>query len=145
MKNYILNNNTCAVIATYSGCTIIDNKGNTLLEERAYNLLKYNCEHYGCSYNDRVTDSKSLLNASYKLPIVINDKDNFIMFPTSSFRCDSCSWINIGMVDKYYQQRKNKTVVIFKNKQKIILDISYFILEKQIMRASRMISLLPIE
>ncbi len=136
MKNYEINSSTLAIIP-------IDNKTSRVYEEEneyiiknsSNNIIKQNCEFYGSSYQGRCIGTKVLTGIKTKYPIIIEESRNIIFFPTTSSRTQQSSWIalnkikNINKNDKFSQ-------VLFKNNNLVNLNISYYSLENQFIRAT---------
>jgi competence protein ComK len=79
-----------------------------------------------------------MLGAEYKVPIVVEDSSNLIVFPTTSPLSDDCVWISLKRVEKIEKIDANNTKIIFDNKTEIIVDSSYRTIENQLSRASRL-------
>ena len=79
-----------------------------------------------------------MLGAEYKVPIVVEDSDNLIVFPTSSPTADDCMWISLKRVKKIEKIDNNHTKVIFDNNIELIVNCSYRSMENQLSRASRL-------
>ena len=105
-------------------------------------ILDYSCKYFGSSYPGRKDGSKDILNSSYKLPILVEDTRNIIFFPTSSPLDDSCTWISLGNIKDYRKVGKNKTEILFKNNKVMTVDVSYYSFNNQVMRASRLESII---
>ena len=138
MNDILLNDNTCAVIATYTGSKIIKKEDYIESDLTPREIINKNCEYYGSSLEGRIIGAKTLVGNSYKTPIIISEYLNFIMFPTSSIRESDCSWININHIDYYYSNKKGFVNIVFTNKEKTTINISIDILENQILKASRL-------
>ena len=67
--------------------------------------------------------------------MVVEEESMLIFFPTSSPRLNNCSWISTKNIKNYY---KNKDIVIieYESGQKIKLNISYGIIDNQILRSA---------
>ena len=80
-------------------------------------------------------------STSSSLTILTNTSPGFKLFLTSSPRLADCSWLRLSSINRYYYEN-NKLVVEFKNKDKIVLDTSYGIVDNQVLRATRLESVL---
>lgn len=142
MKNYEINNNTIALIFN-NYKTIVFEKDNTfIIENLPNNIIKKSCEFFGCSYKGRVEGTKFLTGITYKSPLVIEESNEIIFFPTSSPRLNNCSWIRNKYVLNYSKFEKNKCELMFINGKKIILNNSYESIDNQILRSSRLESII---
>ena len=73
--------------------------------------------------------------------MIIEESKEIIFFPTSSPRLYECCWVSLKNIEKYKKQEKN-AVILFKNGFTLELSISYGSLDNQILRASRLGSVL---
>lgn len=138
MKKYVITENTYAIIPVYEGSKIISKEGKIIVNKSPKLIINRSCNYYGCSYNARLMGSKKLLEINYKVPILISEKQNLIMFPTSSVRSNNCIWLNLHTIKKYSKKDVNNVEITFINNLKININMSYFIFNKQILRSSRL-------
>ena len=82
-----------------------------------------------------------VLPVSKIFPIIIEESKEIIFFPTSSPRLYECCWVSLKNIDKYQKLEKN-ALVLFNNGYLLELDISYGSLDNQILRATRLESVL---
>ncbi len=85
--------------------------------------------------------TKSVLGINYKSPIVVEESNEIIFFPTASPRVEECHWISLKHVDKF-EKNGLKTKILFKNGQELNLNVSYGSLENQLLRATRLQSIM---
>lgn len=136
--NYEINENTLAVISLENGRTKVIEKNNEYyLNEKAYKIMDYSCQYFGSSYEGRVKGSKNLLQAEYKLPILVEESRGIIFFPTTSPRTNDCSWISLKHI-KQINEKEYNSEIEFKNGKKVQLNISYNSLTNQLLRSSRL-------
>ncbi len=141
MQNNIIDFDTYAVIPGVNGSKIV-NKFKVFFDYRnVRSIVNSSCKYYGSSLDGRISGSKEMLGISYKVPIIVSENFNLIFFPTSSPRSDDCVWINLCAILEYKSKSKNLVLVTFKNGKKVVLNISFGVLEKQILRASRLESI----
>lgn len=138
---YEINEDTLAVLYNgYDKTKIIEKNKEYEINAKAYNIMEENCEYYGSTYNGRITAAKKMLNCSYKLPVLVEESNSLIFFPTKSSLEDDCSWINYGAINNY--DRNNGMIEVeFNNNKKILLDMSKISLENQLARSSRLESI----
>ena len=135
MNQYEINDSTLALIP-------IDEKNTKVLEENksfivnmnSMNIIKKSCEFFGSSYLGRKGGTKYL---THKAPIIIEESKNIIYFPTTSPRLKECIWLSLKHI-KDYKNNNGKSIVIFENGQAMTLDISYFSLDNQYLRATKL-------
>ncbi len=142
MINYEINNDTLAVIP------ISDYKSKVIEKENEYEInmtpmqiIENSCKYFGSSYQGRFFGTKSMIGVTHKSPIIIEETKEIIFFPTNSPRLYECAWISLNNVNKHIK-KDNKTVVEFNSGYLLNLDISYGSLDNQILRASRLESML---
>ena len=142
MKNYEINDETYAVIGKNGGrCEIIESDFNYDVEKDAYSVMDESCEYYGSSYKGRLKAAKSILNCSYKLPILIEESTFLIFFPIKSSLEEDCVWINLNKI-KNIEKVDSKTNIIFENNKNLLVDASKMSIENQIYRSTRLENLL---
>ena len=105
-----------------------------------FDVLTYSCNYFGSSYVGRKEGAKKILNSAYKLPIIIEDSRNIVFLPTVSPEDKKCIWIALNKIKTISKVNlnKNSTLIEFKNGKSIIVNVSYKSLENQILRASRL-------
>jgi competence protein ComK len=136
--NYVINKDTCAIIATYEGSKIIERNKVIHFYHTPKKIINYNCKYYGSSLEGRLEATKEMINVNYKAPIIISESKKIVMFPTTSVREKHCSWINLDYVLNYFNYNKEKQLLKLISSDKISIDISEKTLENQIMRSSRL-------
>ena len=141
MDNYEINDNTIALIFN-DFKTLVYEKGNSFYVDKLPNeIIKYSCEYFGCSFKGRVDGTKYLTGLTHKPPIIVEESNEIIFFPLSSPRLNSCSWIRSKYINNY-SKYNTKSIVTTINGSKIVLDCSYEILNNQILRSSRLESII---
>ena len=145
MKYYEINDATLAIMPEAKmTSTVVEADYKYTVEGRPLKIIDYSCKYFGSSYVGRREGAKQILKASYKLPIMIDDSRNVIFFPTVSPEEASCSWLALNRIETINQVKKKRdyTEVVFDNGKKIIIPISYKSMENQILRASRLESVI---
>lgn len=137
--SYIISNTTLAIIPSNQKTRIIEMKHEKKLKELTVKIIEENCNLNGSTLKGRIKGSSYLIGSTYKPPIVVNESNNIILVPTHSVRNEKCNWINLMSI-LHYRPLNNKVQIEFINNKKIILDISYNIFDKQVMRAIRLSS-----
>ncbi len=143
MKNkYEINSGTCALIPLDITTTqVIEQDETFIINQNSQEIINESCKFFGSSYEGRKEGTKALTGVNYKTPIIIEESRNIIFFPTSSPRLNLSTWINVNYVEKYIKNNKTSKVLL-KNGQLIELNLSYGSLENQILRATRLDSIL---
>ena len=144
MKDYEINNETLAIIPVSLVKSLIIEKTNEfIVEKNAVKIIDNSCKYFGSSLNGRHDGTKNLIGVSHKAPIIIEETKNIIFFPTNSPRIESCNWISLRNICEF-KRKDNKSLIIFNNGYNLEIDISYGSLENQILRATRLESVLRI-
>ena len=82
-----------------------------------------------------------MIGINYKAPIILEESTPMIFFPTISPRLEACSWISFREIDKCFKNDK-KSIIVFKNGTELEVNLSYKILQNQILRSSYLNSML---
>ena len=133
---YIINNNT--IFIKYDGeNTIIYEENNKYIykDNIIKNLLNNSCIYYGSTLKGRIASCKHYINNNYKIPILISEKNNIMLFYIKEN--NNIYWFNYLFI-KNYKKLNNKLLIIFNNDQNLILDVSYTIFHNQILKCSRL-------
>ena len=142
MMNYEICEDTLAILPFEIGKSrVIETYGELIINKTPMEIIEDSCLYFGSSYNGRHTATKYLLGISYKSPIIIEESKNIIFFPTNSPRQGDCCWISLRNIIDYKRNHK-KSIIYFDHGKKIILDISYGSLDNQILRATRLESVI---
>lgn len=74
----------------------------------------------------------------YKLPIIMDEVKEVVMFPTCSPKSDDCCWICVNNIENYEKYKKN-SIIKFINGMTYEVNVSFNSLENQIMRATMLL------
>lgn len=133
--NYEINDETIAIIPITSSKTkIIELTKEYVVSQSSFEILEENCEYYGSTYEGRIAAAKKILNFSYKLPLLVEESEKIILFPTKSSSAYDCCWINHNFVKRREKSGKN-TKVLFVNGVEEEFNISKLSFENQLLRA----------
>lgn len=142
MKNYEINEDTMAIIPiSYYETLVKEENRELIIAENAYKIMEESCEYYGSTYKGRIKAAKKILDCPYKTPVIIEESENIVFFPTKSSTDDNCCWINGNFIKKL-EKIGSKSKIIFNNDEEIIVDVSKLSLNNQISRAVRLESIL---
>ena len=143
MKDYEISKDTLAVIPIGDKKSKVVEKDNTyIINESPNRIMDESCRYYGSSINGRQKGTSNLTGISYKAPIIVQEEGNIIFFPTTSPRLKKCCWVSLNNIDSYYYDFEKKTcVIIFDNNSKIEFDISYCVLNNQVLKSHRLESI----
>lgn len=137
--NYEINYDTQVILPiTNNKSKIIERNTEYLVENSTIEILEHSCEYFGSSLNGRKEGTKKLLGITHKSPIIIEESQKIIFFPTTSPDNKDCIWINLEKVNKYYGLEDKKSAIVFKNGDILEFDVSIGSLSNQILRATRL-------
>jgi len=142
MDSYEINKDTCAIISVDKNITKVLEKNNEYyVNQTTYEIMDNSCQYYGSSCEGRIKGTKMILGSNYKVPIVVEETNDIIFFPTESPSSDSCSWLSLNQIERY-EDCEGFTKVTFSNGQNIVVKMSLSSFENQVLRANRLESLL---
>ena len=140
MKDYEINENTLAVIAKDNSNSYVyetnDDKGY-VINSSVNKIMEDSCMYFGSSFEGRKESSAVLLNSHYKVPVVVEETNEIIFFPTSSPRLKDCSWISLNHISSY-KKDKNGCEITFNDGKTLIIPVSFAVLDKQILRSYKL-------
>ncbi|MEC1747878.1 competence protein ComK [Schinkia azotoformans] len=144
INHYEVNQNTMALLSVahteYSTLALEENQ-QFYVRKTPIQIVKDACLEGGSTYDGRRRAVSYRTGSQQKVPIPINPKDKIFAFPTHSPKSFECNWIFYHHV-KYISTYKSpdqlsvQSVITFKNGQRISLQESQYILEKQMQRTA---------
>lgn len=142
MNSYEINSETQAIIPIGEDKSKIIEANRTLIvNQTPMKIIDRSCKYFGSSYQGRFMGTKNLIGVSHKAPIIIEETREIIFFPTSSPRLNNCSWLSLKHLQNY-KKSNNNSIIVFNGGYLLNLDISYGVLDNQVLRATRLESVL---
>ena len=141
MKDYEINEQTLAIVPWDEKSKVYEKNNNFLVDCNVRTIMEKSCEYFGSTLEGRQRGTTSLIGVRHKTPIIIEESKEIIFFPTSSPKSNNCSWISLNNLEGY-KEDNNKIKLRFSNKKEIKMDISYGIIDNQVLRATRLESIL---
>lgn len=136
---YEINRGTLAIVPQEDERSLVyEDNESYVVDQKPFTIMEESCKYFGSTYEGRKNGARNILGAEYKVPIVIEDSNNLIVFPTTSPQSEDCVWISLKRVKKIEKMDYNNTKVIFDNDKEIIVNCSYYTIENQLSRASRL-------
>lgn len=133
---YEINNETLALIPITSKSTkVIELANDYVIKKPIMQIISNSCNYFGSSLEGRLEGSKNMLGSVYKAPIIIEESNNIIFFPTMSPQLKNNSWVSYNNILKC-EKRKTKTIIYFKNNKKIEINVPYLSISNQIVRST---------
>ena len=141
MEEYEINDKTFALISQDDKTIVYEDSKVFSVDKTASEIMDDSCSYFGSSLAGRQQGTASLIGVTHKSPIIVEETREIIFFPTCSPRLKSCSWLSLKNIETYFTD-DNNVVIKFKNNQKIRLKLSYGIIDNQVLRATRLESVL---
>lgn len=117
---------------------VIESDNEYVVNQTVQEVLEHSCEYFGSSYEGRKEGTRKMLGITHKSPIIVEESQKMIFFPTTSPERLDCIWVNLEKIEKYYKVDNKKSAIIFKNGDKLEFDVSFGSLSNQILRATRL-------
>lgn len=142
IDTYEITKNTLAIIPIDSKKSeIIEDDDIFIINKNSTKIVDDSCKFFGSSLEGRHEGTKNLIGVTYKAPIIIEETNEMIFFPTNSPRIANCAWVSLNNLENY-KKNNGKTQLCFKNGKIVDIDISYNSLENQVLRSTRLESIL---
>ena len=139
MKNYEINKGTAAVIGlNKENSRVIEEKNDYYINDNSYSVMEHSCNYFGSNYNGRLAGSKSILGTKYKVPIIVEESNELIFFPTTDIENPQCMWISIKWFDKVEDDEDGNTYIYLKNGKKIKTSSSKYSIENQVLKSTKL-------
>ena len=138
MDSYEINKDTCAVVSINEGIAkVLENNEEYLINKSSYEVMEDSCEYYGSTCEGRIKGTKMILGSNYKVPIIIEETNEIIFFPTEAAKNTNCIWLSLNNI-KSYEKCNSFTKVIFNSGKELIIKMSVSSFETQLLRANRL-------
>lgn len=142
IEKYKINTETLAIIPiSKKKSKIYESDSVFVVNTNAKKIISENCEYFGSSYAGRKKGTMELIGITHKAPILIEEANNLIFFPTSSPRLNDCGWISLNNLESY-QPYDDESVIRFQNNLKLQVNASNKIIDNQVLRATRLESVI---
>lgn len=142
MEEYEINLETLAIVPFKEDKSKVYESDKVFIVNKSVNkIMDSSCEYFGSSLNGRQKGTSKLIGITHKVPIIVEESRKIIFFPTISPRLKNCSWISLNNIDNIKKIDKGSSI-IFNNNKILNISIPYSIIDNQILRASRLESVL---
>lgn len=136
---YEISKGTLAIVPNEKENSLVyEDEDRYIVEQTPFEIMESSCRYFGSTYDGRKDSARDILGAEYKVPILVEDTNNLIVFPTTSPLSEDCIWISLKRIKKFERIDSGNTKIIFDNNKEIIVPCSYRTIENQISRASRL-------
>lgn len=136
---YEISKGTLAIVPNEKENSLVyEDDDRYIIDQTPFEIMESSCRYFGSTYNGRKDSARDILGAEYKVPIIVEDTNNLIVFPTTSPLSEDCIWISLKRIKNFERIDSSNTKIIFDNNKEIIVPCSYRTIENQISRASRL-------
>ena len=138
---YEINSDTLAIIPYQKGKSkILELNDEYIVDLTPYQVIEKSCSYYGSSLNGRMNGARSILGSVYKIPVMVEETNNLIFFPTTAIENEKNVWIGSNNILNYEKKGKN-TVVEWKNNKKTEFNMPILSIETQLLRVNKLITI----
>ena len=139
IEEYIVNYETLVIMPIDTNKSKVYEYDDVFIVNMDVNqIIKNSCLYFGSSLEGRKEGTKHLINCEMKLPIIVEDSQSLIFFPTSSYRNNKNVWISYNNLLKYTKIDNKNTMLYFKQNNNINLLVKYNIIDNQIIRCIKL-------
>ena len=140
--DYVINNETVVMMSIDDSCCMVYEKDCSFkIENNILNILKESCNYFGSSFSGRIEGSKYILNYNYKLPIIVDESREIIVFPIHGYdslnNCIICANQILN-----YEKVKDGIIIYLENGNKIKINESFGIFENQYLKSLNLLNIL---
>lgn len=139
VDNYDVHQGTMAIIAAmypdyYS--EVIEADRRIYVKRTPKQLISDACLEGGSTYEGRRRAVTHQTGARHKVPIPVDPAEEIYAFPTHSAKQFNCNWIFYKHVKRIIAKDQSHSNILFKNGIELPVNVSSYILEKQMYRTS---------
>ena len=99
---YEISNGTLAIVPNEKDNSLVyEDEERYLIEDKPFKIMEDSCKYFGSTYEGRKESAREILGAEYKVPIVVEDSENLVVFPTTSPFSEDCVWISLKRLKKF--------------------------------------------
>ncbi len=140
MENYIINENTMAIIPYGKKKSIVYEQERFFIVKKTPNvIIRKSCIANGFSLEARYDLTFELTGYKYKAPIIVDETLGLVFFPTCSPRLKKVEWVALNHIKTFSDNRIRKsTYITFNNDKTIEFKESLNIMKNQILRATHL-------
>ena len=138
---YEINDETLAIMPfDKDKARVLEESDEYIVDEIPYSIMEDSCKYFCSSFEGRILGSKNILGSVYKAPIIVEESQNLIFFPTEALSSDTVSWISYKKI-KSVEKCGKRSKIIFNNGESIIANCPYFSIKNQIFRCNMLDSI----
>ena len=137
MKNYIINDQTIAILKNNKETIIYDVENTKVINKNIKTILETNCLLHGSNLEGRLKSIKKILKIKYKVPILISSAENIILLQMNCIRNQECLFIVANKIIDYEETSKNLIIKCINNYQ-FEVNISKYSFEKMLINTIKL-------
>lgn len=139
INSYIVNLETLLLIPEGEKETkVFEMEEEFLVKKSIMDIIKDSCLFFGSSFEGRKEGTKSLLKCGIKVPIIVEDSRNLILFPTLSYKNEKNIWVVYNNLLDYKKYDLENTLFLFKNNNDIKVNVRFNIVDNQVVRCLKL-------
>lgn len=116
---------------------IVESDRQFIISDSAYRVMDYNCNYFGSSYAGREEGCRKILGFVRKSPIILEETQDIIFFPTHSPRRVDCIFVALENVSSIVGDEKS-SIITFKNGTVLPVPRSKYSVKNQMDRAIKL-------
>lgn len=141
MEKFLVSNKTIAVIKNKRKTIIINVDKVTVINKSIKYILEYNCNYYGSSLEGRLKCAKDILKIKYKIPIVLDDKNNLVLISLNNPRSNYNTYLISNKITNY-EWINDKLEINCLNNVKFQTRLSQNVFEKLFLNSIKLVNIL---
>ncbi len=139
-EDYIISSETVVMMSvSNSCCKVFELEKEFLVNLSLEKILDNSCKYFGSSLEGRKESSKYHLKYDYKLPIIVDESRNILVFPTKSYKSINNYLIFINNIIDY-EKTDDGIIVLGSNGKKYYIEESYGIFENQYLKSQKLLN-----
>ena len=139
INNYIVNMETLLLIPVDNKKTkVFELDEEFIVKKNIMEIIENSCLFFGSSYEGRKEGTKALLKCWIKVPIIMEESRNLILFPTLSFKNEKNIWVVYNNLVDYKKYDLDNTLFLFKNNNDIKVNVKFDIVDNQVFRCLKL-------
>lgn len=121
----------------YLGSLILEDKEEFVVSYSPSKMIDYACQFFGASLSGRQKGTKIVSQMTHKVPVSIDAHSGMYFFPTMSPVNPKCAWIGHTHIESVNKVENHKSEIVFRNGQRVVLDVSFGSIMNQINRTAQ--------
>ncbi|MCE7792372.1 competence protein ComK [Salipaludibacillus sp. CUR1] len=142
-KNYLIHSKTLAILPSKQlgfDSIVLEADREIPVKRTAIQIIDDTCIDGLSTYQGRRRAVAKILKAFQKLPIILNEKERIITFPTVSPENMECVWICFNNVSSYTPSPSDDdtTSITFYNGKLLNVPVKYHVIHRQMGRGAKL-------